>query len=450
MKTVIRRFYVLLLTGLFVVSPAARAQTVQNQATGDLPNPFEVYQKGVRENDYLTPLIELRRNEAEYLKSKQWSGLIPDLLAYLNSFVGEYEAAYPFLDRHFEKQVKPQPDLQKSPLDDYVPRDALETIASAADKHQVIMINEEHDTPLHRAFTARLLPVLYKKGFRYLAAETLSEADTNLNSRGYPTHKTGFYADDPVFGEMLRTALKLGFKLVPYEHNPKERCVNIQDKPNFCQDERERGQAQNLYDNIFKKDPQAKVLVHVGRGHNQKLKYDDWAFMGWHFKEISRIEPLSVNQMMSERSAPRYERPEYRYVTNKWKFNEPIVFQSKSGEWWKSNGFDLVVYHPRSMYRNGRPTWLETNGMRRETKIDWKKLKLSVQNKRLVGGESILVQVFVQRESTDAVPVDQIILYPKKEVPVLMLPKGKFRIRAIDRSGKVAAENYLLSIKGEK
>jgi hypothetical protein len=38
-----------------------------------------------------------------------------------------------------------------------------------------VMINEEHDTPLHRAFTTRLLPVLYAKGFRYLAAETLDE-----------------------------------------------------------------------------------------------------------------------------------------------------------------------------------------------------------------------------------------------------------------------------------
>jgi hypothetical protein len=85
--------------------------------------------------------------------------------------------------------------------------------------------------------------------------------------------------------------------------------------------------------------------------------------------------------------------------------------------------------------------------MRRETKIDWKKLKLSVQNKRLVGSEPILVQVFVQRESTDAVPVDQIILYPNKEIPVLMLPKGNFRIRAIDRIGRSAAENYFLTVK---
>lgn len=438
MKKIISEITIFILFISCVYSIQAQQTVPTKQPTGEIGNPFTVYQKGLEANDYLSPLIEFQRDEAEYMKSEQWSGLLPDLLAYLYSFVGKYEAAYVFLDKKLEKQYKALSDLQSSPFDDYQQRDALKTIASAADKHQVIMINEEHDTPMHRAFTARLLPVLYKKGFRYLAAETLGEDSATLAKRGYPIQKTGFYSRDPVFGDMLRAALKLGFKLVWYEHQ--ERCVPTAEKPNFCQDKRERGQAQNLFDNIFKKDPQAKVLVHVGRGHNQKLKFDDWAMMGWHFQQISRIEPFSVNQMMSERSAPRYEHPEYRYVTNKWKFNEPIVFQSKSGEWWKSRGYDLTIYHPRSVYRNGRPTWLEMNGKRRETKIDWKKLKLPVQNKRLVGGEPILVQVFVQRESADAVPVDQIIIYPNKEIPVLILPTGSFRIRAMDKSGKVIGE----------
>jgi hypothetical protein len=80
--------------------------------------------------------------------------------------------------------------------------------------------------------------------------------------------------------------------------------------------------------------------------------------MGWHFKEISKIDAFSVNQMNSERSAVRYERPEYRYVTSKWKLTEPTAFQSKTGEWWKGNGFDLQVYHPRTRYERGRPAWL--------------------------------------------------------------------------------------------
>jgi hypothetical protein len=42
------------------------------------------------------------------------------------------------------------------------------------------MINEEHDTPTHRAFTTSLLSILYKKGFRYFAAESVVDEEINL------------------------------------------------------------------------------------------------------------------------------------------------------------------------------------------------------------------------------------------------------------------------------
>ncbi len=406
-------------------------QTIEaQQAKPDLPNPFEIYQKGLNENNYLQPLLELERNEAEYMRSPMWSGLVPDLLAYLNSYVGRYEKGYAYLDKRFEKQLKPQPDLQSSPIDEYEMRDALRSIVSIAEKQQVVMINEEHDAPIHRAFTTRLLPHLYAKGFRYLAAETLGGDSETLNKRGYPVQNTGFYSVDPVFGDMLRYALELGFTLVWYEHQ--ERCVPPADKPNACQEARERGQAQNLYNNIFKADPDAKVLVHVGRGHNQKLKFDDWAMMAWHFREISKIEPFSINQMMSERSEPGFERPEYRYVTKTRKFAQPVVFQAKTGEWHKGNGFDLVVFHPRTQYTMGRPDWLKMDGRRKPVEIP-KKLRPKTNG-------IYLVQAFVQGESADAIPVDQIIVSPGQPVPVLMLPKGSFNLRTMDESGKVVTQ----------
>lgn len=442
MKTQLRFFCAFLSVFLFALSLAIKGQAKQQQPAEELPNPFELYRKSLAENNYLKPLVELRQNEAEYMKSRQWRGLAPDLLAYLHSFAGEYEAAYQFMDRRVEKQIGSPPDLQSSPFEGFAPCGALEAISSAADKRQVVMINEEHDTPLHRAFTARLLPALYKKGFRYLAAETLDEDDAErLNRRGYPvTRKSGFYSDDPVFGEMLRLAVKLGFKLVPYEHKPPQECVEQPDKPNFCQNERERGQAQNLFDRIFKDDPQAKVLVHVGRGHNQKLKFDDWAMMGWHFEQITGIEPFSINQMMSERSARKYERPEYRYATDKWKFDAPFTFASAAGEPRKALGYDLIVYHPRSRYRKGRPTWLLAVDAKRFYAVNMKKLNLQTEKGRLKEIEPVMIQAFKQGESADAVPIDQIILYPNKEIPALVLPEGKFRVRAIDKTGKITGE----------
>src|SRR5205085_2605430 len=193
-----------------------------------------------------------------------------------------------------------KPDLQSSKLDEYEPQNALAAIGKLALTQQVVMINEEHVTPQHRAFTKELLPIMWAKGFRYFAAETFSDDVSKMTASSYPNQKTGFYSDDPVFGDMIRTALKLGFKLVPYEDRVSLTCKNPPDKPEFCQNERERGQAQNLYDRTLKIDPKAKVFVHVGRGHNQKLGSEESGMMGWHFKKISGIDFLSIDQMHSE------------------------------------------------------------------------------------------------------------------------------------------------------
>jgi hypothetical protein len=100
----------------------------------------------------------------------------------------------------------------------------------------------------------------------------------------------------------------------------------------------------------------------------------------------------------------------------------------------------MVIFHPRMKYKNGRATFLEMNGMRTAEKINLNKLKLKSKNQIFSGNEPVLIQAFYTQESIDAVPVDQIILYPKQSVSALMLPKGKFRIRALDKSGRVLGE----------
>ena len=68
--------------------------------------------------------------------------------------------------------------------------------------------------------------------------------------------------------------------------------------------------------------------------------------------------------------------------------------------------------------------------------LNLKRLKLNHHNGFYHGIEPVLIQAFYAGESADAIPADQIILYPNKEILVLMPPKGGFRIRAIDKSGK--------------
>jgi hypothetical protein len=413
----------------------------QSKTAANLTEPYLIYNRKINQGDYLGAYLELKKHETEYKASPQFVRNFLQLMSIIASQVGEYSAANSYLDDFFSRQLKPQKDLESSPIDNYERRGAIDAIASAAEKQQVIMINEEHDTPMHRAFTTRLLPILYAKGFRYLAAETISDDDTELNKRGYPTQKTGFYTADPVYGDMIRTALRLGFKIVPYEHMRVD-CKNPDDNPDFCQDERERGQAQNLYDRILKNEPNAKILVHVGRGHNQEANFETWAMMAWHFKQISKIDPFTIGQMhLSERSRPENEFPLYRYAAAKWKFAEPSVFQSKDGKLWSEPANDLTIFHPRAIYKDGRPAWLEMGGARKSLRL-YGKVENSVAMPFLPQtGGTFLVQIFAANEPNEAIPVDQIIVTDAKKAPVLMLPtKGDFRVRAIDESGKIVVE----------
>ena len=51
-----------------------------------------------------------------------------------------------------------------------------------------------------------------------------------------------------------------------------------------------------------------------------------------------------------------------------------------------------------------------------------------------------LVQAFRKGEPSTAVPVDQVIINESNDRKVLMLPRGKFWLRTIDRHSNVIAE----------
>lgn len=410
------------------------------------PNPFQILSKGRDENNHLASLLELQRREAEYMSFAPMREVYFELLTQAYLFVGDYSGAAEAEEKLYENvsfrvqaRKKNAEDLKQSPLEGFAPRSALKVISEAGDKHQVIIINEEHRAPVHRALTYRLLSTLYAKGFRYFAAETLSIEDSDLVRRGYPTQKSGFYTADPVYADLVRHAIKLGFKIVHYEHET--RCTS--DNSDVCQDERERGQAQNLYDRILKQDPKAKILVHVGRTHAAKTYYEGhYGLMAWHFQKITGIEPFTIDQVFySELKNPLDELPLYRYATNKHLLlKEPTVFVSPDGKFFTRAGYDLEVFTPRVQYVNGRPDWLRLDGARKAHRLSLKKLSLQDENKKLKASAPILVQAFIERESADAVPIDQIILYPAKEIPMLLLPKGLMRIRAIDDKGKVIGQ----------
>src|ERR1700742_48375 len=116
----------------------------QSKTTTNLTEPYVVYNRRINQGDYLGAHLELKKHEAEYKASPQFVRNFLQLMSIIESQVGEYDAAHAYLDEFFSRQSKPQKDLESSPIDNYEPRSAIDVIASAAEKQQVIMINEEH------------------------------------------------------------------------------------------------------------------------------------------------------------------------------------------------------------------------------------------------------------------------------------------------------------------
>jgi hypothetical protein len=400
---------------------------------------------GIEDNRlYLNRLDAVRKEAERFPDDKRWQDLAVQVVGTQASYVGRYREALDSFDRR-DLDLKPG---KPGSLDGYEHRDAVEAVLKQAGKRQVVMVNEAHHVPMHRAFSLALLEGLYQRGFRYFAAETLTVKDPDLQARGYPTLQTGYYTVEPLYAELVRTALRLGYRVVPYEAEDST-PPGKSDDPNAAQNAREEGQAKNLRDRILAKDPQAKVVVHAGYGHISKRagtyvvrgeKKGEVLLMAGYFRRLTGIDPLSVDQtLMSEHSKPEREWPDYRLALEKGLVKErPVVLRgAKEGEFFvpvsARKNYDLVVFHPRSRYEDGRPTWLALGGRRRPHPVR--------EAPRPPEGGSLLAQAFYAKEDAGkAVPADQVEYRAGEPGPVLWLPAGEFRVRVVDDAGKTLAE----------
>ncbi|SHN12648.1 hypothetical protein [Flavobacterium xinjiangense] len=152
-------------------------------------------------------------------------------------------------------------------------------IAEIAKENQVIMLNEDHYYPKHRLFAMELLETLKANGYNYLTLEGFNSKSSEKEST--PNYKNGIYTDEPYFAHFIRKAIALGFTVSGHENF--EKGVD-----------RELGQAKNIV-KILEKNPSAKIFVYVGHSHIEK-KDDKDKWMAEYFKELSGINPITINQ----------------------------------------------------------------------------------------------------------------------------------------------------------
>ena len=314
-------------------------------------------------------------------------------LSWYQTFIGDYpDAAVSFSIRQTAER-----DDRPSPLNDpnYTARPALEAIPELARNYRAVFFNEAHNIPLTRTLTVQLLGKLRAEGCNYFAAETLYQTDTGLQKRGYPTLESGFYTEEPIYAEMVRTALKLGFKVIAYE--------TLSDASG---DIREAEQARNIYRQVFKDDPNARLVLDAGYAHIQKSGvYLGGSSMAEHLHKLTGIDPLSVEQtMLYPHPSASDDHPYYAPIVKQLQPQEPIVFLDKAGKPWSlRQGYDVsVIFPPQKTLRN-RPTWLSLGGERKP---------YFVNSERCNHTFPCLVEARYADEGEDAIPADRLVLDP--------------------------------------
>jgi hypothetical protein len=303
---------------------------------------------------------------------------------------------------------------------DYVPFPVLDVMAEEAKTHNIIIWGEEHHLPQTRSLYSAMLSRLWQLGFRYLAAETFTPEVESPDFKN-PGYNSGYYLMDPVFASAVRDALKLGYKLIAYDNNEKER---------------DKKQAENIKSKIFDKDASAKVLIIAGRGHiAETIATGGWEPMGYWLKKLTGHDPFTMYApTMTERLTREEEHPIYRYVINTHKLKEPVIFKNKLNKYFGESSFDTYVFFPRVKVVNGRPGWLLNLPGRKAVKFKTK-LKESTA--------PFLLQIFSENDPDISIPADQFFANGPKVKVTLALPNGKNRLRIIDKEGRVLFQKHI-------
>jgi len=346
--------------------------------------------------------------------------------------IGDYENCLKYWDKEeYGDYVFPKEDSLEFLR--YVPEYATDYILERARTEQVIMINEATHNPMHRAYILSLLQGLYDRGFRYLASEGLSFYDENVYRRGYPLKQSisGRYTDEPLAGDIVRTALKLGFIIVPYD-KVEAGCTQKYSRDE-CRQKREDNQANNIA-SLLKENPNAKILVHASYGHIDERANAKVPMMAARFKTFTGIDPFTIDQeFMTEHSENKYEYPIYTLAADLFQIKSPSYFASEDTMYNLNKDYcDLLVFHPRTKIENERPLWMKLGGQRTNFPMDLNGLK---------SGKEYLVQAFPVGEDTFfGVPIDQFEVTDPKRPHDLMLPYGDFVIRVLNRDAEVVKE----------
>lgn len=286
----------------------------------------------------------------------------------------------------------------------------LDVIAKRASDARIVIINESHEVTLHRDFSRRVIERLRPMGYTVFAAETFRNIDdgpdpVELHAElDYPHIAEGSYLHEPSFGELVRTAKRLDYRLAAYEQHyipPSQRPKSIDEQ--IAQ--REQVQAEHLTALLKTMGPDEKLIVHVGYAHAREVETRrgdgfDTSWMGARLKRMTGLDPLTIGQTQCRGSADTVQ------------LSQP----PERGEGW----FDLIVDHPVHDFRHGRSDWRFADGAQ----------AIAIPEPYASANGPLIIEAFPQGEPFEAVPVDRVWVEPGEDVKLALKP-GRYTIRAV-------------------
>lgn len=315
------------------------------------------------------------------------------------------------------------PQFEFAPLDVEPLQLALNVVAwpeglrQIAGEHRIVMIMENHVVSKHREMIGATLPLLRKAGFTHYAAEAIGESAKSLKSRRYPNVRSGFYTNDPRFGNVIRQAMNLGFEVLGYDFRP------------FTHEGREEYAASVLAE-LVKDNAESRLVVHAGHAHVLKHETEfgqRWlASLLW---EKTGIEPFTIWQWSDLHDAHEYH-VVAEALAELGDFEEPVLLMPPPT---KASGLsnvprvDAILVHPpdQSVAPDAR-TVLFPDSMQR------------VFGKWQTRQWPVVIAAYQHGEPINAIPLDQVMLRDQENEFVLWVPSASaYDIRVFDKGGLI-------------
>lgn len=384
------------------------------------------------ENRYLAALVE-----AERLAAADASAELAEQLAVVRAQVGLEREALAALDAQ-SKPTYPGVDAEveaTEEMDGASVLDAIPAIVEAARGRRIVVLNQFRHVQRHRAFAIELARALRAEGFDALVADgfasvedAASDSSTRCDSR------------DPLFGELARTALDLGYS-----------CIASTPTTAFTTDDASAGeQADRRLREALEEQAQTRWFVLVAESSDaereaQRAGPSELARRSAWLATLTGADPLKIDQTVaSPRSRPEYAHPAWRRAAESGRLTSgPKVFRLRDAARLVVGPMvgqaDLQVFHPPLGQRNGRSDWLARG--RTNVRLPWQVVE------QLDAPARRLVQAFRVDEPDLPIPVDQFVTTPGQALPALLLPHGAYRLVVQDEHGDELARVQRIDVE---